>query len=175
MAWYQEKKLLDSKDISEKENFEEDSSLQAYFVYAIVMSVVTVSPLPYYHRCRNRRKYCKRKKYSNFFPVGDHSTDRFSDEKKDSFGDAALSRSWKGSLLDARSTSPTDLCKYILYQFLRVHRSSAYWKKDHRFDRRTCSLAWACSLGFIACSGSKAPVPFIKIKRGFTLGRMLCW
>lgn len=66
------------------------------------------------------RKYCKGKKYSNFFPVGDHSTDRFSDEKKDSLGDATLSRSGKGSLLDARSTPSTDLCKYILYQFLRV-------------------------------------------------------
>ncbi|XP_046830701.1 choline transporter-like protein 1 isoform X2 [Vespa crabro] len=45
MAWYQEKKELDSKNTPEKENFEEDSSLQAYFIYAIVMSVVTVITL----------------------------------------------------------------------------------------------------------------------------------
>ncbi|KAI4494036.1 hypothetical protein M0802_009303 [Mischocyttarus mexicanus] len=45
MAWYNEKKELDSKDVVDKENFEEDSSLEAYFVYAIIMTIVTVITL----------------------------------------------------------------------------------------------------------------------------------
>jgi len=38
MMWYREKRSVDSEEI-----LEEDSSLKAYFIYAIVMSVVTVS------------------------------------------------------------------------------------------------------------------------------------
>jgi hypothetical protein len=36
--WYREKKNVDSQEIAW-----EDSSVQAYFVYAVIMSVVTVS------------------------------------------------------------------------------------------------------------------------------------
>jgi len=38
MMWYREKKNVDSQEIAW-----EDSSVQAYFVYAVIMSVVTVS------------------------------------------------------------------------------------------------------------------------------------
>jgi len=38
MMWYREKKDVESQEIAW-----DDSSVQAYFVYAIIMSVVTVS------------------------------------------------------------------------------------------------------------------------------------
>ncbi|XP_043504318.1 choline transporter-like protein 1 isoform X2 [Polistes fuscatus] len=45
MAWYQEKKELESKSVVDKENFEEDSSMEAYMIYAIIMTIVTVITL----------------------------------------------------------------------------------------------------------------------------------
>lgn len=114
MAWYQEKKELESKDISEKENFEEDSSLQAYFIYAIVMSVVTVITLLIVLVMRKRIALVMQ---------------LFREAGKAVYSMPAL-------LLQPIYVN-TDC--FFLFFFYESSKFS-YCKKNHRFDRRTCSL-----------------------------------
>lgn len=92
-AWYQEKKLLDDKKIDP-----EDSSLQPYFIYSIIMSIVTVREVLYIacklceHSAHARAHTHWHKHACTYTPifVGHRTSSDSGDEKENRAGHAAF-------------------------------------------------------------------------------------
>lgn len=110
LLWYHEK-----KDIENLKIIAENSSEQSYFIYAVIMSVVTVRS----HRLNVRRTLSRNVLvHPHRVSAGTCPSGGSGHAKKDRTGDATVPRSGQGRMLDASAPVRADFRKYRdLYRF----------------------------------------------------------